>query len=1390
MIFGRRFPAVAVGLLALISPALMGQGCSQNGCDSVTVAELGPLLAAWRGTGPDCNGDGSVDVRDFSCLLEDLPDFDPPAFDPLETNYQVEVGNTLAFRLSASDPNGGELRFAAIDMMENAVLDPAGGHFRFRPGPDQEGVHLVRFTVSDGLRIDRLTVAIEVTNTGPMVIATIPANDARDVPVNHMTAIRFHEPLSLPGTVVVTRDGGDPVVGTIFLSPSGRTLVFRPESPMPAGTEVRVTVSGAQDLQGNAMPTPHVFGFTTGSITDDEGPHLSFVNPGQGQENVPTNTKISVGFDEPMDPVSITAAGFGLIDNETNQPVAGEITVDPDFRRVTMVPEYPLALARSHTLKVDGDLTDLAGNPLGSDQVITFTTALSRDITAPRWTATNPSHDQSGVPLNTRITLAFDEPLYAGDLSGSITVRVETTQTAVRGSLALEQENRRVVFVPDPDLTANTTYTIEIGEGLRDSAGNPLINPGTSTFTTGDVVDQDAPELVWVDPVWEASDVPVTVRPQLLVSEPVNPMTVNESTVTLHYGETDRTVSCGLQISDNGRRVTLAPDQPLQPGTGYRIYAADVEDFAGQTLLGTSLRTRFTTTNTPDKEPPRLLSLTPAMDANGVPINTRIVARFGESIAAAAFTPEMFTVSTGGVALAGSHLISDDHRRIEFVPETLLEPATEYRIRIHSIRDLAGNEATIVDSLFSTTASGTPDRVRPSVVSISPVTGATNVATSTPIVIRFDEAIDPATVDAHSIPIEVAGTIGYVAGHFEVDGAIVRFVPDPPTTREPPPSARITLTVGDVRDLAGNLSQGFTSWFETSGQTDTIAPSVVAMSPEPESQNLGRQQVVTLFLSESLNASSINTTSFRLLADGQPLPTNLSRSADNKTVTLSASLPPSAVITAVANGNAVDFSGNPLADFAGSFTTAPAIGPATIEVIRQIPANGAVDVSETRSVTLYLSEPLDETTVEGAFFVTESGSVKDGQWSLQGGGHILSFEADSPFAPGTLVRVFLRDGVSGIAGIPVESYQGSFSTAPVIGPETGLRLISRFGLEDGTPSNTVFELSFNKPLDRSTVDLDSIALDSNGISSAPMTFSFRDDDRTVRIQPEDLLDPERTHHLSISRSLRDIDGRRLDRNRTFFFTVGTEIDAKAPDLSYVTPSDGAQDVSANTLIGLDFDELINPISITSETVFLRSADGSLQPYTFTVSGTYVSIQPESPLLADTTYTLTVVGVVDRAGLPLPERSFSFTTAGTVDFVGPSLVGSVPTQDTEDVPLNASIILQIDEPIDPGSMSQINLGWGSRFRVEGVVGQGIGRPLDKMKSNEQLPRRHLLGESGLQLDASTPAADLYPLAGSDPQRFCILRVDIDTSPALLAVKQVAAPGHAASVPVEIAAPGIE
>ncbi len=100
-----------------------------------------------------------------------------PAFD-LINNQIIQVGKTLQFSVTATDPENDSLDYSTGNLPEGANFDPATKTFSWTPDVSQVGSHIVRFEVSDGLSTTGkdvvITVEAAVADSAVLVGENIP----------------------------------------------------------------------------------------------------------------------------------------------------------------------------------------------------------------------------------------------------------------------------------------------------------------------------------------------------------------------------------------------------------------------------------------------------------------------------------------------------------------------------------------------------------------------------------------------------------------------------------------------------------------------------------------------------------------------------------------------------------------------------------------------------------------------------------------------------------------------------------------------------------------------------------------------------------------------------------------------------------------------------------------------------------------------------------------------------------------------------------------------------------------------------------------------------------------------------------------------------------------
>ncbi|MGD0088697.1 MAG: Ig-like domain-containing protein [Planctomycetota bacterium] len=417
------------------------------------------------------------------------------------------------------------------------------------------------------------TTGASADTTAPTVTFTSPANGAADVAINRIINVAFSkvmDPLTVTTTTfTLAGPGVIPVTGTV--ASVGTTATFIPVANLADNTLYTATITtGAKDLAGNALASNFVWTFTTATVADTTPPTVIFTSPTAGAIAVPINQKTNVTFSKVMDPLTITNLTFTL-EAPVGTPVLG--TVSYSGVTAVFIPKSNLASSTLYTVTVKGGAggaTDLAGNPLASNFVWSWTTGAAPDNTPPTVTGTSNANGAINVPLNTHVGATFSEamdPLTITNLTFTLEAPVGTP---VKGTVFYSAMT--AVFIPLSNLAPSTLYTATIiggASGATDLAGNPLASNYVWSWTTGTAADTTPPTVTLVSPANLATGVDINSTVKATFSKAMLLSTINKATFTLVQTVSGASSNGNVTYLDTTKTATFTPPSPLSPNTSY-----------------------------------------------------------------------------------------------------------------------------------------------------------------------------------------------------------------------------------------------------------------------------------------------------------------------------------------------------------------------------------------------------------------------------------------------------------------------------------------------------------------------------------------------------------------------------------------------------------------------------------------------------------------------------------------------------------------------------------------------------------------------------------------------------------------------------------------------------
>ncbi|TAK01691.1 MAG: hypothetical protein EPO39_14075 [Candidatus Manganitrophaceae bacterium] len=252
----------------------------------------------------------------------------------------------------------------------------------------------------------------------------------------------------------------------------------------------------------------------------------------------------------------------------------------------------------------------------------------------------------------------------------------------------------------------------------------------------------------------------------------------------------------------------------------------------------------------------------------------------------------------------------------------------------------------------------------------------------------------------------------------------------------------------------------------------------------------------------------------------------------------------------------------------------------------------------------------------------------------------------------------------------------------------------------GVPLSAPIQATFSSRIDPVTINKDTFIL--TGVSGE-VTYQ----NQKAIFTPSIPFANETTYHAVLTTGIKDLDGIPLSTNYIWSFSTGTGTggggsDQGPPAIVSTSPEEGATNVAIDAPIRVVFSESILPETLRSDTFFIQGISGRIRYDDPTRTAT---LQPLAPLTLQTRYQVTVTtGITDRTGTPLDAgRSWSFTTASTVDTSPPSIVSTLPGDQENGVAVNTAVKAIFSKEISPESLQ-------GRFILQDPGGREIGATL--------------------------------------------------------------------------------
>ncbi|TFD87114.1 hypothetical protein E3T61_14800 [Cryobacterium lactosi] len=210
------------------------------------------------------------------------------------------------------------------------------------------------------------------------------------------------------------------------------------------------------------------------------------------------------------------------------------------------------------------------------------------------------------------------------------------------------------------------------------------------------------------------------------------------------------------------------------------------------------------------------------------------------------------------------------------------------------------------------------------------------------------------------------------------------------------------------------------------------------------------------------------------------------------------------------------------------------------------------------------------------------------------------------------------------------------------------------------------------------VNTSSVTL-KQGTTTVPAAVTYNATTRTATLAPSAALAADKVYTLSVTPAIKSVSGGSVAAT-SWTFTTGP-----SPTVSSTNPAAGATGIglgttTARTPLSATFSEAVSglPTTAASTPNFTLKLGTAIvaSKVAYKASNRVVTLTPDAPLVADSTYTLTLTSsVTDVVGNPLTAKSWTFITGPA-----PVITARTPAVNATRVSRTANITVTFSEPV--------------------------------------------------------------------------------------------------------------
>jgi alpha-2-macroglobulin len=243
------------------------------------------------------------------------------------------------------------------------------------------------------------------------------------------------------------------------------TYIFYADPALAGGQNYNIQLNpDLKGTDGNPLESPENWSFTT------ERPTLLSIEPVDGKQDVSLDTKVTLTFNQPMNPESV-GSSFTL-QNNIGESIPGRISWSENFTTLVFTPTELLHRNESYTALLRPDIRTTSGTALGEQFQATWSVL-------PELTITGSSPIQNGVTsIYSGVAISITSIVSAQDALNFITIQPQVPE--LHAITPFGERSLQLLGNFEPE----TAYTLTVSAGLSDLWGSSLADPYKLQFST------------------------------------------------------------------------------------------------------------------------------------------------------------------------------------------------------------------------------------------------------------------------------------------------------------------------------------------------------------------------------------------------------------------------------------------------------------------------------------------------------------------------------------------------------------------------------------------------------------------------------------------------------------------------------------------------------------------------------------------------------------------------------------------------------------------------------------------------------------------------------------------------------------------------------------------